>query len=98
MDFICKIFSDGFIEYNISIQPKSNERTINQNDIEIYALTKQFIELLIKDILHSNPNLKFYKGLFVLKNEKQIFEGNFGTLNLYQDILLVLWKQNVEII
>ena len=82
--FNCKIFCDGLIEYNITIQLKSNERTINQNDIKKDALTKQFIELLIKDILHSNPNLKFYKGLFVLKNEKKIFEGNFGELNLYQ--------------
>ena len=41
MDFICKICCDGLIEYNITIQPKSNERTIYQTDIEKDALTKQ---------------------------------------------------------
>ena len=32
---------------------------------------------MIKDILHSNPNLEFYKGLFVEKNEKKVI-GNYN--------------------
>ena len=83
MNFNCKIFDEGLIEYNINIQPKANERTINQKDVEKDPLTKQFIELLIQDILHSNPNLEFYKGLFVVKTEKILIDGKLGTVVLY---------------
>ena len=41
------------------------EKTIKQQDVLRDELTKQFIELLIKDILHANPKLEFYKDLFV---------------------------------
>ena len=32
--FSCKLYLDGLTEYTIKIQPKANERTINQADIE----------------------------------------------------------------
>ena len=65
------------------IQPKANQRTINQNDLEKDPLTKQFIEMLIRDILRGNPNLDFYKGLFVLKNQKKTIEGKYGSVNFF---------------
>lgn len=49
--FHCKLYLDGETEYTISFQPKANARTINQNDLEKDSLTKQFIEILIQDIL-----------------------------------------------
>ena len=55
--FTSKLFLDGMVEYTITIEPKKQKRTINQKDLEKDSLTKQFIEVLIRDILHANPNL-----------------------------------------
>ena len=71
LTFKSRLYLDGLTEYTIKIQPKANERTINQNDLEKAPLTKQFIEILIRDILRANPNLDFYRGLFVIKNQKK---------------------------
>ena len=81
--FNCKLYLNGLTEYTIKIQPKANERTINQQDIEKDPLTKQFIEILIQDILRANPNLDFYRGLFVLKNQKKVLESKNGSVNFY---------------
>ena len=82
--FNCKLYLGGETEYTITIQPKANQRTINQNDLEKDPLTKQFIEILIQDILRANPNLDFYRGLFVLKNQKKvIYSKNNGSVNFY---------------
>ena len=58
--------------YSLEFSKNVNERTIKQQDILRDSLTKQIIELLIKDILHSNPKLEFYKDLFVLKDKKKV--------------------------
>lgn len=81
--FKCKLYLDGETEYIINFQPKATERTINQNDLEKDPLTKQFIEILIRDILHGNPNLDFYRGLFVLKSQKKKISGKFGSVYFY---------------
>ena len=81
--FTCKLFLDGETPYTLTLQPKANERTINQNDLEKDPLSKQYIEILIRDILHGNPNLDFYKGLFVLKNQKKTITGKYGSVNFY---------------
>ena len=82
--FNCKLYYKGLTEYTIKIQPKANVRTINLNDIEKNPLTKQFNEILIQDILHANPNLDFYKGLFVLKNQKKVIKSEKnGSVNFY---------------
>ena len=73
-DINCDLFLNGINNYTLQIQKVKKEKVINQNDIHKDPLAKQFIELLIKDILHSNPNLEFYKGLFVLTNTKQKIE------------------------
>ena len=81
--FKCKLHVGGEVDYTITLQPKVNSRTINQNDLEKDSLSKQFIEILIQDILRANPKLEFYKGLFVLKNKKETIEGNSGSVNFY---------------
>ena len=58
-------------EYAITINPFEESRTINQEDIQKDQLSKQFIELVVRDILHHNPNLDFYREIFVLNNKKQ---------------------------
>jgi len=72
--FNCKLYSGGMTEYTITFEPKRQKRTINQEDLKKDSLTKQFIEVLIRDILHANPNLEFYKGLFVKKNDKKVLK------------------------
>ena len=58
------------------------EKIIKQQDVLRDELTKQFIELLIKDILHANPKLEFYKDLFVYKKKKNIETENVS-INFY---------------
>ena len=82
-EFYCTLYLDGETKYTITFQPKATERTINQNDLEKDPLTKQFIEILIRDILHGNPDLEFYKNLFVLKSQKKVIEGKYGSVNFY---------------
>ena len=62
--------------YLLEINKFVNERTINQKDVLKDSLTKQFIELLIKDILHSNPKLKFDRDLFIYKKKRNIETEN----------------------
>ena len=80
-DIKCQIFFGGRLEYIIQLKKNKQSRTIKQQDLEKDPLTKQFIELLIRDILHANPNLEFFKGLFVSKSEISIqsekFQVNF---------------------
>ena len=62
---------------------RSNEILVKKEDIQKDNLTKQFIEILIKDILMSNPKLEFDKGLFVLKDDKKIIESERVSINYY---------------
>ena len=75
-------FCGGRLEYLIQLQKSKQSRTLQQTDLEKDPLTKQFIELLIRDILHANPNLEFFKGLFVSKNEIAIKSDKFQ-VNFY---------------
>lgn len=70
-------------EYTLTFQKVANERTIRQEDIQRDPLTKQFIELLIKDILYSNPKLEFYKGFFVINTDKKTIETDKFSINFY---------------
>ena len=70
-------------EYTLNFQKIAKERKIKQEDIYKDNLTKQFIELIIKDILYSNPKLEFYKGFFVINSDKKkVGTGKFS-VNFY---------------
>ena len=79
--FIAKIYMKGKFIYTVEIQNYSKVKTINDEDIKKDNLTKQLIEILIKDILKSNPNLDFEKGLFVLKGNKTKIESEKVSIN-----------------
>ena len=81
--FIAKIYMKGKFIYTVEIQNYSKVKTINDEDIKKDNLTKQLIEILIKDILKSNPNLDFEKGLFVLKGNKTKIESEKVSINYY---------------
>ena len=81
--FKTTIYSKGKFEYNIEIQNYSNEKIIKKENVKKDGLTKQFIEIIIKDILKSNSNLDFDKGLFVLKADKKRIETQNISINYY---------------
>ena len=70
-------------EYIITFEKVVNERKIKNEEVQKDQLSKQFIELLVKDILHSNPKLDFYKGFFVLSTSKKTVETNKVSINFY---------------
>ena len=81
--FKATIYFKGKYEYVFETQNFSNQKIIKQEDVKKDKLTKQYIEIIIKDILLSNPNLDFDKGLFVLKGNKKRIESNKVSINYY---------------
>ena len=77
------VYSKGKYEYLINVQKFSNEIIIKKEDAQQSHLAKQFIEILVKDILSSNPKLEFDKGLFVLKTDKKVIETERVSINYY---------------
>ena len=77
------IYSKGKYEYLIQVQKFSNEIIVKKEDSQQNRLAKQFIEILIKDILLANPKLEFDKGLFVLKTDKKVIETEKVSINYY---------------
>ena len=77
------IYSRGRHDYTIQIQKYKNEILIKKEDVQKDSLTKQFIEILVKDILLSSPKLDFDKGLFVLKTAKTKIETDRVSINYY---------------
>ena len=73
----------GKTEYTVTLQKRVNVKTINEQDIQKDQLAKQCIEILIRDILRSNPNLEFYKGLFVQKDQKEMIQSERVSVNFY---------------
>ena len=70
-------------EYILTFEKSVNERNIKNEEVQKDQLSKQIIELLVKDILHSNPKLDFYKGFFVLSTSKKTIETNGVSINFY---------------
>ena len=62
-------------KYFLEIQKYAKQKTIDKKNINKDPLAKQFIEILIRDILHSNPKLEFYRDLFVLPEEKKVIDN-----------------------
>ena len=81
----CYLYSKdkGINEYIIEFNNFENKRTIEQKDIQKDPLSKQFIEMIIKDILRSNPKLMFYKDVFVMTNDKKTIETKNVSISFY---------------
>ena len=73
----------GRTEYKLLFEKCRTERTINKEDVWKDSLTKQFLELIIRDILHSNPKLDFYKDIFVLTTDKKTIEQDNISVTFY---------------
>ena len=81
--FKALVYNKGKTEYIFEVQNFTNEKIIRKEDFKKDNLTKQFIEIIIKDILSANPNLDFDKGLFVLKGNKMRIESEKVSINYY---------------
>ena len=46
-------------------------------------LTKQFIELIIKDILNSNPSINYFNDIFYFKSEIKKIDSNGASILFY---------------
>ena len=79
----CAIHLKGRTEYTLEFNKYENERVIKQEDIQKDPLTKQFIEMIIRDILHANPRLEFYKGFFVISDDKHEIETDNVSITFY---------------
>ena len=79
----CALYLKGRTDYTIEFNNFENKRTIKQEDIQKDPLSKQFIEMIIRDILHSNPRLDFYKGLFVISDDKHKIETDNVSITFY---------------
>ena len=64
------LFLNGRHEYTLEFQKYTNEKIIRENDIQKDELSKCCIEILIKDILNSNKNLDFFKGIYLRKGNE----------------------------
>ena len=82
-DFKCFFILKGKTEYVIQIAKCEQERLIKQEDIKKDPLAKQCIELIIKDILHSNPKLEFHKDIFVNTKRKQKIQTDRVSITFY---------------
>lgn len=63
------------IDYSILIKKTNEIVNVNDNAADNPA-SKILLELIIKEILALNPNIEFYKNLFVKKNEKKVITGS----------------------
>ena len=70
-------------EYTVDVLPFQQQTVIDLTNVDKDPKTKQSIELMIKDILHSNPNLDFYKNLFVNHNDKKTIKVDKIQVNFY---------------
>ena len=83
-EVICYLYFKGQKDkYILTFDKVANERKIKKEEVQKDQLTKQFMELLIKDILYSNPKLEFYKGFFVLTTNKKLIETDRFSISFY---------------
>ena len=81
MDYLFLI-PEGILNIFKNLQKKS---LLNKKDILVDPLGKQCIEMLVRDILHANPILEFYREIFVLtdKENKKSIETNNVSVTFY---------------
>ena len=77
------IYSKGRKEFKLIFEKYKAERTIQQEDVRKDPLAKQFLELIIRDILHSNPKLEFYKDIFVLTTDEHKIQQDNVSVTFY---------------
>ena len=77
------LFLNGRKEYDIKFDNFGNKKIIGPKEIQKDPLSKQFIEMIIRDILSANPKLDFYKDVFVMENNKKTIETKNVSISFY---------------
>ena len=77
------LYSNGRKEFKLMFQKHQPAKKIKQEDVRKDPLAKQFMELIIKDILHANPKLEFYKDIFVLTTDEEKIETDDFSVSFY---------------
>ena len=77
------IFRKNKNEYILLIRKCINEKIIKNGEQKIDPLTKQYIEIIIRNILISNPQLECFRDIFYLKNKKQKIETERSSIDFY---------------
>ena len=70
-------------DYILEFQKCTNKKILKQEDIHKDPLAKQYIELIIRDILHANTKLEFYKDIFVMIDEKKTIDIKGVAVDFY---------------
>ena len=83
-NFLVFFYMKKFFEYNVEVLPFQKQIVIDLSKFEIDPKINKSIKIILKNILHSNPNLEFYGNLFVNKNEKKIIYGDGIDVCLYR--------------
>ena len=74
------------IDYKIQINKYKKEIILKQEDKvdkEKKQLFKQFIELIVKDILLTNPNLERFKDTYIMVNKGEKMKSNSSSFTFY---------------
>ena len=79
----CSLYLKGKHDYTIEFNKCDKGKTIKQENINKDPLSKNCIEMIIRDILYSNPRLEFYKGLFVISDNKKEIETKNVSIIFY---------------
>jgi aubergine len=70
-------------DYIFIIDPHTNCFSINDENPLKNPAIKQIYELIFKEILRANPNLEFYRNLFVKSNEQKSIASNKNKIDFY---------------
>ena len=81
---IVKCILKGGKEYILKFNKFENEKIIKEGETHKDPLTKQFIEMIIRDILSANPKLELYKGFFVITDDKRRIETDDASITFYR--------------
>lgn len=80
-------FKGREIDYTLIIDPFTNRFKINdENPLQNPAI-KQIYELIFKEVLRANPNLEFYRNLFVKTNEVKPISSSKNKIDFYPGYL-----------
>ena len=79
----CTVYRGGRIEYSLHFHPYKNERLIGKNDMQRDPLERNFIKSVIKDILHTNPNLEFCKGFFINRKNLHHIQTSISSIKIF---------------
>ena len=79
-----RLLPKGKFDYTIEVKNIVNERIIRNQDIQKDPLAKQIIELIVRDIIISNPQIDVYNDIFFKSNDTKLICTRNNSILLYQ--------------